>query len=51
MDIAAKLTSKPIGVNIMLRGSNIDEIAAMIAEKKPAVVTTGAGSPEKYMDM
>lgn len=51
LDIAKKLTSKPFGVNIMLRGENIDALAKLIADKKPAVVTTGAGNPEKYMDM
>ena len=51
LDIAKKLTSKPFGVNVMLRGENIDALAKLIAEKKPAVVTTGAGNPEKYMDM
>lgn len=51
LDIAKKLTSKPFGVNVMLRGENIDALAKLIADKKPAVVTTGAGNPEKYMDM
>ncbi len=51
LDIAKKLTDKPIGVNVMLRGENIEELAKLIAEKKPAVVTTGAGNPERYMDM
>lgn len=51
LDIAKKLTNKPFGVNVMLRGENIDALAKLIAEKKPAVVTTGAGNPEKYMDM
>lgn len=51
LDIAKKLTNKPFGVNVMLRGENIDALAKLIADKKPAVVTTGAGNPEKYMDM
>ena len=46
-----ELTDKPFGVNIMLMGENIDEIAKLIAEKKVAVVTTGAGNPEKYIPM
>ena len=51
IDIARKLTDKPFGVNIMLMGENIDEIVSLIAEKKVAVVTTGAGNPEKYIPM
>ena len=51
IDTARKLTDKPFGVNIMLMGENIDETARLIAEKKVAVVTTGAGNPEKYIPM
>ena len=51
IDEARRLTDKPFGVNIMLRGENIDAIAKLIAEKKVAVVTTGAGSPAAYIPM
>ncbi len=51
IDTARRLTDKPFGVNIMLMGENIDEIAKLIAEKKVAVVTTGAGNPEKYIPL
>lgn len=51
IDLAASLTDKPFGVNIMLRGDNLDNIAKLLAEKKVAVVTTGAGNPEKYVPM
>lgn len=51
IDTARTLTDKPFGVNIMLRGENIDEIAALVAEKRVPVVTTGAGSPAKYIQM
>lgn len=44
-------TTKPFGVNIMLMNPNTDAIAEMIVEEKVKVVTTGAGSPEKYMSM
>ena len=44
-------TSKPFGVNLMLMNPRADEIAKVIAEEKVKVVTTGAGSPEKYMAM
>ncbi len=51
IDRAFELTDKPFGVNVMLLGDNIDEIAALLARKKVAVVTTGAGSPGKYIPM
>ncbi len=51
IDMAFALTDKPFGVNIMLMGENIDEIAALVARKKVALVTTGAGNPEKYIPM
>ena len=46
-----KLTDKPFGVNLMLLNPEADEIAKIIAEEKVKVVTTGAGTPEKYMNM
>ena len=51
IDLARTLTDKPFGVNVMLMGRNTDSIAQVIAEKKVAVVTTGAGNPEKYVPM
>lgn len=51
IDIAFSLTDKPFGVNVMLRGQNVDEIADLLARKKVAVITTGAGNPEKYVPM
>lgn len=44
-------TDKPFGVNLMLMNPEADAIAAIIAEEKVEVVTTGAGNPEKYMQM
>ena len=44
-----KLTDKPFGVNIMLMNPEADKIAKVILEEDIKVVTTGAGSPEKYM--
>ena len=49
--IARKETDKPFGVNIMLLSPFADEVAAVVAEEKVAVVTTGAGNPGKYMEM
>ncbi|WP_294156496.1 enoyl-[acyl-carrier-protein] reductase FabK [uncultured Clostridium sp.] len=44
-----KITDKPFGVNIMLMSENADEIADLVCEEGVSVVTTGAGSPGKYM--
>ena len=46
---ARSLTDKPCGVNVMLMSPYVDEVAAILAEEKVPVVTTGAGSPGKYM--
>ena len=46
-----KQTNKPFGVNIMLISPYADEVAQVIVEEGVPVVTTGAGSPEKYMKM
>ena len=46
-----KITDKPFGVNIMLMSPYAEEVARVVAEEKVKVVTTGAGSPEKYMTM
>lgn len=51
IDKCRKLTDKPFGVNVMLRGENIEQIAQLLARKKVAVVTTGAGNPDKYIPM
>ena len=48
---AKKITSKPIGVNIMLLSPQADEMAKMVCEEGVRVVTTGAGTPGKYMEM
>ncbi len=43
------LTDKPFGVNLMLLSPEADRIAEVIIEEQVPVVTTGAGSPAKYM--
>lgn len=48
---AKELTDKPFGVNIMLMQDNADEIAHLVCDEKVPVVTTGAGSPGKYIEM
>lgn len=49
--IARSLTERPFGVNIMLMSPFADDVAALVAEEKVAVVTTGAGDPGKYMSI
>lgn len=43
------VTDRPIGVNIMLMNPEADAIARVVAEEGIGVVTTGAGSPVKYV--
>ena len=47
--ICKSLTDKPFGVNLMLMNPCADEMAEIIIEEGVKVVTTGAGSPGKYM--
>ena len=49
--IARELTDKPFGVNIMLQSPHAEEVAGVAADEKVPVVTTGAGSPAKFMEM
>ncbi len=46
-----ELTDKPFGVNVMLMSPYAEEVAQVVAEENAAVVTTGAGNPEKYMEL
>ena len=46
-----KKTDKPFGVSVMLMNPEADAIAQVIVDEKVPVVTTGAGNPEKYMEM
>ena len=48
---ARELTDKPFGVNVMLLSPHADDVAKVVVEEGIKVVTTGAGNPEKYMDM
>ncbi len=43
------LTDKPFGVNLMLMNPDADAIAEVLYEEKIQVITTGAGSPGKYI--
>lgn len=46
-----ELTDKPFGVNLMLMNPAVSEMAEMIVEEGVKIVTTGAGSPAKYMPL
>lgn len=48
---AKELTDKPFGVNIMLLSETVEDIAKLVCEEGVKVITTGAGSPAKYMKM
>lgn len=47
---AKQLTDKPFGVNIMLMSPNAADLAELVIEEGVKIVTTGAGSPGKYME-
>ncbi|GFH39658.1 enoyl-[acyl-carrier-protein] reductase FabK [Pseudolactococcus insecticola] len=49
IDRIRELTDKPFGVNIMLLSPFVDDIVDLVIEEGVKVVTTGAGSPKKYM--
>lgn len=44
-----ELTDKPFGVNVMLMSPYAQDVIKVIIEEKVPVVTTGAGSPGKYI--
>ena len=48
---AKSLTDKPFGVNVMLLSPHAEDVAKVVVEEGIKVVTTGAGNPEKYMEM
>lgn len=49
-EIKAK-TNKPFAVNIMLLSPFADDLVKVVCQEKVPVVTTGAGSPGKYIQM
>ncbi len=51
IETAKRLTDKPFGVNLMMMNPDVEEMARVLAEEKPAVITTGAGNPGKYIEM
>lgn len=46
---AREKTDKPFGVNIMLMSPYAEEVAQVVVEEKVPVVTTGAGTPARFM--
>jgi len=48
---AREATDKPFGVNLMLLNPDADNIAELLVREKIPVITTGAGTPGKYMEM
>lgn len=49
--ICKSLTDKPFGVNLMLMNPDTPRMAELAARSGVRVVTTGAGSPQKYVPM
>ena len=47
---ARALTDRPFGLNIMLMSPHAEQVAAVAAEERVSVVTTGAGDPARYME-
>lgn len=47
--LTRQMTDKPFGVNLMLQMPNCDELAQVIIDEGVKVVTTGAGTPAKYI--
>lgn len=47
---ARKTTDKPFGVNLMLLNPDVDNIADLLVKEKIKIITTGAGTPGKYME-
>ena len=44
-----EMTDKPYAVNVMLLSPFVEQIVEVICEERVPIVTTGAGSPGKYM--
>ncbi|MDD3514165.1 MAG: enoyl-[acyl-carrier-protein] reductase FabK [Synergistaceae bacterium] len=45
------LTDKPFGVNIMLMSPTVDQVIDLVAGYRVPIVTTGAGSPGKVIEI
>ncbi|MEG0071815.1 MAG: nitronate monooxygenase [Raoultibacter sp.] len=49
--LARTKTNRPIGVNLMLMNPQAAEVAQLLADLHVDVITTGAGSPAKYVSL
>ncbi len=47
---ARTMTDHPIGVNVMLLSSNVEEVVNVCLQEKVDVVVFGAGNPAKYVE-
>jgi len=47
--LTKQLTNKPFGVNVVMFSPFIDEVIKVVLEEGVAVVTFGAGNPERYI--
>lgn len=45
-----KITNKPYGVNVMLLSPYVEDVMEVILRERVPVITTGAGSPGKYIE-
>ncbi len=48
---ARQATDKPFGVNLMLMNPDADNIADLLAREKIKIITTGAGTPGKFIGL
>lgn len=47
--LAQQKTTNPIGVNLMLKAKNCDQLIKVVIEERIKIVTTSAGSPAIYL--
>ena len=50
LELARSLTAKPFGVNVMLMSPYAKEVAELLVKERVAVITTGAGNPQPYIE-
>lgn len=50
LELMRSLTDKPFGVNVMLMSPYAKEVAELLIHEKVAVITTGAGNPQPFIE-
>jgi len=50
IELVRRATDRPFGVNLMLMDPSVPEQVEVVVRARVPLVTTGAGSPAKYMD-